>query len=296
MDIPEFPQLKPLEFSDKALLEKCFADHPTSLSEYTFTNFLVWRKADFTEMTMINGNLCFLVSAPDKKRYFMMPFGSNKMEETLLKCLEITPKVVRLSLDFIDRHVKNSSYFAVEEDSDQQDYVYLSKDLIELKGKKYDGKRNHLNYFFRMNTFSYEKMLNKHFAQCTELNEVWCKEKKRESELFPNIECEAEVVKEALDNFEALGLTGGVILIDGKIKAFSLGEKLTADTAVIHIEKADPSIRGLSQLINREFVRNEWSSYTYINREQDMGHPGLRKAKMSYHPVKLEKKFNIMLK
>lgn len=296
MNIPEFPQLKPLEFSDKALLEEYFKKYPTSLSEYTFTNFFVWRRADLTELTLINGDLCFLVTAPDKNRYFMMPFGCNKMEETLLKCLETAPKVVRLSIDFIDRYVKSNKYFAVEEDPDQQDYVYLSKDLIELKGKRYDGKRNHLNYFLRTRTFSYQKMSKEHFAQCSELNDIWCKEKKRESELFPNIECEAEVVKEALANFSALGLTGGVILIDGKIKAFSIGEKLTADTAVIHIEKADPTIRGLSQLINREFVRNEWANFTYINREQDMGHPGLRKAKMSYHPVKLEKKFNIMLK
>jgi hypothetical protein len=226
----------------------------------------------------------------------MLPFGNNKIEETLIKCLEASSKVVRLPLAFIERYVKNSKYFAVEEDPDQQDYVYLSKDLIDLKGKKYDGKRNHLNYFLRTYSFSYEKMSKKHFEQCMELNDVWCKEKKRESELFPNIECEAEVVKEALANFDFLELTGGVILVNGKIKAFAIGEKLTEDTAVVHIEKADPSIRGLSQLINREFVRNEWSNFKYINREQDMGHPGLRKAKMSYHPVKLEKKFNIMLK
>ena len=296
MNIPEYPKLKPLEFSDKAPLDGYFAKYPTSLSEYTFTNFFVWRKADRTELTLINGNLCFLVSAPDKKRYFMMPFGINKMEETLLKCLEISRKVVRLSLDFIDRHVKSGKYFKTEEDPDQQDYVYLAKDLIELKGKKYDGKRNHLNYFLKTNAYTYEKMSEKHFARCSDLNDVWRKEKKRESELFPNIEREADVVKEALANFKGLGLTGGALLVNGKIKAFSIGERLTNDTAVIHIEKADPSIRGLSQLINREFVRNEWSNFTYINREQDLGHPGLRKAKMSYHPIKLEKKFNIMLK
>jgi len=296
MQIPKYPLLKPLELSDKAMVESCFAKNPSGLSEYTFANFFAWRRFDRSELTMINGNLCFLVTAPDRNRYFMMPFGSTDMEDTLIKCLETAPKVVRLPLAFVEQYTKDSSRFAVEEDPDQFDYIYLSGDLAELKGKKYDGKRNHINYFLRSNSYTYARMSEKHFEECCLLNDAWCKEKKRESELFPNIECEAEVVKETLRNFRALGLTGGVIFVDGRIKAFSIGEKLTEDTAVIHIEKADPAIRGLSQLINREFVRNEWSHFRYINREQDMGHPGLRKAKLSYHPVKLEKKYNIMLK
>jgi len=167
---------------------------------------------------------------------------------------------------------------------------------MELKGKKYDGKRNHLNNLLKTHSFKYEKMNSSHFKECILLNDKWCSEKKKESEEFPNIECEGMVVREAFDNFEFLELTGGVIKIDGKITAFSIGQMLNSDTAVIHIEKADPLVRGMSQLINREFVRNAWSDATYINREQDMGHVGLRKAKMSYHPVRMEKKYNIMLK
>jgi hypothetical protein len=296
MSIPNFPDSREIVLEDKQEFDSYLQHDRTNLSEYTFTNFFTWRKADRTKLSLINGDLCCLVTAPDKKQYFMMPIGGGKMEDTLLKCLEVSPKVVRVSHEFIDKFIAGNDKFAFEEDRDQEDYVYLSKDLIELKGRKYDAKRNHLNFFLKTNEFVYEKLSKKHVLECIELNDIWCKEKKRESELFPNVECEGEVVKEALNNYNELALTGGAILIKGKIKAFSIGEKLAADTAAIHIEKADPGIRGLSQLINREFVKNEWSNFTFINREQDMGHPGLRKAKMSYHPVRMEKKYNIMLK
>lgn len=295
-EIPQYPSFRPLEKEDKAVFDGYFLEHPASASEYTFTNFYIWRLADRTELTLINGNICPLAYAPDKKRYFMMPLGSRNMEDTLKQCFEASVKVIRLPEEFIKQHIKEGSPFSVEEDRDNFDYVYLTKDLIELKGKKFDAKRNHLNAFLRSSSFIYERMDKGHIKECIELNEQWCRSRKRESEEFPNIECEAKVVNEALNNFEYLDLTGGVIRAGGEIKAFSLGEKLTDDTSVIHIEKADPQVRGMSQLINREFARNEWGSFTYINREQDMGHPGLRKAKLSYHPSRLEKKYNIMLK
>lgn len=296
MNIPDFPLFKVLDKEDKPIFEDFLSKRPLKISDYTFTNFYIWRMADKTQLTMINGNLCALVIAPDKQQYFMMPLGNNKMEETLEVCLSFKPAVIRTDEEFVSSFVKDTEKFAIEEDRGNFDYVYRTTDLAELKGRRYDGKRNHINSFLRSNSFSYEKMDKTHVKECLELNEKWCLEKKRESEAFPNIECEGMVVKEVLENLEDLDAIGGIIRVDGKISAFSVGEMLNNDTAVIHIEKADPTIRGMSQLINREFVCNEWSSTTYINREQDMGHPGLRKAKSGYHPVRLEKKFNITMK
>jgi len=296
MNIPDFPLFKILDKEDKRTFEDLLSKRRLKISDYTFTNFYIWRIADRTQLTMINGNLCALVLAPDKKQYFMMPLGTNKIEETLETCLSFSPAVIRTDEEFISSFVKDPEKFAVEEDRSNFDYVYQTRDLIELKGRKYDAKRNHLNAFLRSNSFSYERMGKAHIKECLELNEKWCLEKKMESEAFPNIECEGMVVKEVLENLDDLEATGGIITTNGKISAFSVGEMLNDDTAVIHIEKADPAIRGMSQLINREFARNEWSGTTYINREQDMGHPGLRKAKSSYHPVRLERKFNITIK
>ncbi len=294
MSIPDYPLFKLLGKEDMPSFDAYFKDNPIKIADYTFSNSFIWRRADKNQLTLINGNICILVTGPDGKQYFMMPLGREKMADTLKACLKHTGnKVIRLSEDFVSAYLTGNKDLEVTEDRDNFDYIYLTNELIELKGKKFDGKRNHINAFLKTHEFLYEDMTPAHTQECAALNELWCAEKKKETELFPNIECEAEVVKEALNNFEFLGVTGGIIKVNGKIEAFSIGQKLNADTAVIHIEKANPSIRGLAQLINREFARNAWADTTYINREQDMGHPGLRKAKSSYHPVKMEKKYNI---
>lgn len=296
MPIPDYPLFKLLDKEDKPFFDAYFKENPLNIADYTFPNSFIWRKADRTQLTLINGNLCLLVTGPDRKQYFMMPLGDEKIIETLKICAEKSGKVVRLSEAFMNKYLADRSDFEVNEDRDNFDYIYLTKELVELKGKKFDGKRNHINALLKSHEFVYEEMNPSHARECTALNDIWCSEKKKETELFPNIECEAEVVKEALNNLEFLGLKGGIIKVKGRIEAFSLGQILNPGTAVIHIEKANPSIRGLAQLINREFVSNAWADTTYINREQDMGHPGLRKAKMSYHPVKMEKKYNIELR
>jgi hypothetical protein len=92
-----------------------------------------------------------------------------------------------------------------------------------------------------------------------------------------------------------LGLKGGAILIDGKVEAFTLGEPLNQNTVVIHIEKANPTYEGIYPLLNQAFLENEWSGYTYINREQDLGEEGLRKSKESYFPHHMVNKYIIRL-
>lgn len=292
MAIPSYPVFKPLERDDKQLFESYYSKRGIAISDHTFTNYYIWRKLDRTQLTVIDGYLCPMVIGPDKKPHFMMPLGEGNIREVVRICLEHAGSVIRVDEAFRTALGESEEYKIVE-DRDQFDYIYLSKDLAELKGRRFDGKRNHINALLKINSFAYEKMTAAHIEECIELNELWCRNKSRESESFPNLECEADAVKEALLNKELLGLAGGVLVSSGKIIAFSLGQKLTEDTAVVHIEKSDPSMRGAAQLMNREFVRNEWAGFAYINREQDMGHPGLRKAKESYHPAGMGKKYNI---
>ena len=112
----------------------------------------------------------------------------------------------------------------------------------------------------------------------------------------PFIGYERAAIHEVFDNYEAFQLKGGVIRIDGRVVAFTFGEALNTDTAVIHVEKADPNVRGAYPAINQGFVEHAWSNMTYINREEDMGLPGLRKAKESYKPEKMIEKFNATVK
>jgi uncharacterized protein len=128
---------------------------------------------------------------------------------------------------------------------------------------------------------------------CKAIMKVWCSE--RSCEHHKDLYCEKIANMEVLDNIEKLGCIGALIKVDGKFRAFTVGEMLNDDTAVIHIEKADSKVNGLYTLINQQFCEHEWSEAMYINREQDLGVEGLRKAKNSYNPIKLVKKFSVLL-
>ena len=182
--------------------------------------------------------------------------------------------------------------FYLEEERDLADYMYLGEDLRELKGRKYHSKRNHLSNF-RKNypDYVYESMTADMVEEVWQYLEDWCGQKACSGSLDTGLHCEQKAIREALDHFEALDYKGAVIRIDGKIAAFTLGEMLNDETVVIHVEKANGAITGLYGAINQEFLLHEWPEAKYVNREEDTGAEGLRKAKLSYHPVELIKKY-----
>lgn len=175
--------------------------------------------------------------------------------------------------------------FEIKENRNSSDYIYLVTDLAELKGKKYHSKRNHIKYFEKNYNWTYERLTSKNLSDCIRMTEKWIEE--NEDKLDDGIDVELDVIKRAFDNFEELGFVGGLIRVDGETVAWTLGEPLSEDTFCTHFEKAFASFRGAYPIINREFTKNELSNYVFVNREEDMGLEGLRKAKLSYHPVKL---------
>jgi len=134
---------------------------------------------------------------------------------------------------------------------------------------------------------------DEHLNDCLGLAETWCQLRRCEEDL--NLLGEWKAVREAFAHLGTLKIQGGVILIEDKVEAFALGELLNDQTAVVHIEKANPEIPRLYAVINQQFCENNWHDVTYVNREQDLGEPGLRKAKLSYHPEHLVEKFRIRL-
>ncbi|XER10141.1 hypothetical protein SATMO3_02860 [Sporomusa aerivorans] len=182
--------------------------------------------------------------------------------------------------------------FAVSSDRDNFDYVYNTKDLIELKGRKYHSKKNHINSFYRnYSNYQYWPLTTEWTARCIENQHEWCVKKGCDDD--PTLRSERDAIIEVLSHWDELKLTGGLITIGGKVEAFTFGEKLNADTAVIHVEKGNPDIRGVYPVINQKFCENAWQHLTSVNREEDMGIEGLRKAKESYYPAKMVEKFNV---
>jgi uncharacterized protein len=288
MTSPKFPEFKMIGLEDKDCLAAFIARYPSEACEINLGNILIWRQFDHSKFTTINGNLCILCEPPSEPAYFLQPLGESKIPETIAACLTFAPRLSRIPESFAARFC---SEFKCEPDPNNFDYVYLAEDLIHLRGKRYDGKRNRIRKFERSHSYRYMKLAEDHLDGCGRLFGKWLETKASSDGAFPSVW--RHVIEEALAHFKELGLCGGAIEIDERIAAFSIGEKLTGDTAVIHIEIVDPDYEGLPQLMNREFIKSEWAKYRFINREQDLGSPGLRRAKTSYHPHHLVKKYNL---
>lgn len=183
--------------------------------------------------------------------------------------------------------------FDIQYARDSSDYVYEVEKLIKLSGKKYHGKKNHINRFNKNYTYTYEAITEENMAECLEMEDEWLASK---TEHLDELKVERKVVQRAFDHFYQLGFKGGLIRVEGKVMAFTLGEEVTEDTFVTHIEKALDAIPELYPMINQQFAEHALSSYQYVNREEDLGIEGLRKAKLSYHPVFLIDKYTAVPK
>jgi hypothetical protein len=288
MSLPSFPEFKLVGMEDRDSLAAAIARHPTPACEVHFANIYLWRHFEHSKLTIVNDNICVLCGPPSEPAYFLQPIGETDIKATIRTCLSFAPRLSRVTESFA---LKYGGPYRCELDRDNFDYVYRAEDLIELKGKKYDGKRNRIRKFERGQTCEYGRYCRADLTGCLQLLDMWL-EVKAQSDGFIG-QAWKDVIVETLEHGNELGLRGGVFKICGRVAAFSFGSKLTPDTAVIPVEIVDPGFDGLSQLVNREFVRREWSDCRYINREQDNGIPGLCRAKASYHPHHFVTKYNI---
>lgn len=172
---------------------------------------------------------------------------------------------------------------------DTADYIYLSEDLINLSGKKYQPKRNHISYFTKNYNWSYERITDGNICECIEMSRCWLEGSSEE--MKRELDAELGVILKAFENYNELGYVGGLLRVDGRVVAYTMGEEMTKDMFCVHFEKAYTNIRGAYQMINQQFVKNELSGYKYINREDDTGAENLRKAKLSYYPVLIPDKY-----
>jgi hypothetical protein len=193
---------------------------------------------------------------------------------------------------YLDRYSEDAltRWFRVAPIGAYDDYVYRQGDLAELMGNRYSKKRNLINQFQRdyldKDRVTLEAMEEAHGPECLEFLEAWCAERDCSPEDNIDLACEKEAAANMLTDFRFMDVQGLVARVDSRIQAFAVGAHLTKDMGVLHFEKAIGSIKGLYQYFDRECARHLFSNFQYINKESDMGVPGLAKAKKSYHPVK----------
>jgi uncharacterized protein len=291
---------KKLELEDKKIIDKYIYPYKFMSCEYSFTSLYIWKDACDVQFAIYLDALILKKKDFEGNYHFMQPLGYKK--ENLRKIIEtleaykeennMTYLFKDLDEGFVEEInslLHENDEVCVEEDRDNFDYLYEAQKLMTFSGKKLHGKKNHYNFFVK--NFDYEVVdidNEKVILDVIEAAEIWYEEAPDKDE---KLYYELLAIKDILNYMNYLNLKGIAVYVDGKLCAFSIGECLNDKLAVIHIEKGDKNINGIYSFIAKTFVERCFSNAEIINREQDLGIEGLRKAKMSYHPLKLEKKF-----
>lgn len=285
-----------ITINDKPLLDNIFHKSQVDISEYTFTNLFVWRNSRKVKLANYKDGVLIYEEKNGIKK-LLPPIGFDDLDEvySIIKHCMISgnaPAVIERVPEKQAKIAKKHG-FDIEEDRDNFDYVYRVEDLAHLAGRHYDGKRGFIKKFYEKYDFECKEYTADLKDACLQLMDDWIASKT--GDLLP-LHNERNAIRELLDNYEALQCDGCIAHIDDRVIAFTFGEKLNTETYVVHFEKADVNYTGSYQAINQRFIEMRvLGNYEYVNREQDLGIAGMRKAKKSYQPVKMTKKFVLKL-
>ena len=301
-------ELNDITLDKKELIDSFLKRRKSRNSEFSFSYLYMWRKSYDMKYAITDDMLCILPKHTGGPRSASFPIGFEnpdgtsrsikKFVGTLLEYFKESgeePLIHLYDESTMELLVKEfPDKFIITEDRNNFDYVYRVDELTKLSGKKFHSKKNHINKFKKMYPdWEYCRLSPENNGECMALFDEWQTDKGWEAE---SIGEEREALCEFLNNRDTLGYIGGGIRVGGRLVAFSFGEALGADTAVIHFEHVDPNCEGAFAIINQQLLEHEWQDYTYVNREEDMGIPGMRKAKESYHPAFMIKKYVATLK
>ncbi|MBR5464643.1 MAG: GNAT family N-acetyltransferase [Alistipes sp.] len=295
-------RFQPITLADRARIESYTMGRGLYNCDLSFANIFCWRAFYDTAWAEVEGFLVirFRIDGGAKTGY-MQPIGEGDFGAVIrLLIAEAEAQGEPLRLVGLTEEGKSMleeafpDHFAFDDNRATRDYLYRREDLSRLQGKNYQPKRNHINRFTsNYPTYRYETLTRDHFAQCIELEQEWCRHRNGCTEGGLNEERQAMV--EAFDHFEELGLQGGCIYVEDRLIAFTYGSALNDHTFDIHVEKADTRYEGAFTIINRLFAEQLDPRFTLLNREEDLGLEGLRKAKLSYYPTRLQVKYRAEL-
>jgi hypothetical protein len=279
---------KNIEIQDRDIIHKLLWEfNLTGSSDLTFTNLFIWRKFYNIKWSIYNSHLLLISDKPDG--FAFPPIGPPSRKDVSLLLLNwmkkngfSNPSIQRADKGLAD---ELKGICIIEPTLEHFDYVYSCKSLISLQGKNYHNKRSNIKKFVSNYKFDVQDIDSTNIQGCLELERLWCDIRHCEEDM--NLIGEWSAIKEIFNNFKVLRVKGCVIIIDKMVEGFSVGEILNNNTVVVHVEKANPEFQGIYSVINQQFCIRQtmwWKNIEWINREQDLGNPGLRQAKQSYFP------------
>ena len=288
------------ELSDREWLQPALSESGNQGSEWAFGTLFIWRDSFYSKICRRGDRVLFCFGGP--LHTYNLPLCPPAALPELIELMIADAKEKGFPFQMwgatkeCTEELENlfPGRFRFEPDRNGSDYIYRSEDLIRLSGRKYHGKRNHIAQFERTYDWSYEDVSPENLEECRAVAKEWCRAHGgcKEQDGYAGEAC---ALDRALNHFGELNLGGGMIRIEGKPVAFTVGEEINPKTYLLHFEKALDGYDGLYAVINREYAERRLSGYEFINREEDMGLEGLRKAKLSYHPAFLCEKYRVTL-
>ena len=282
-----------LALSDREAMQAVTLPSGRRNCNYTFANLVGWQFWYYTEVCILENTVVLRYTFDGQRAYMVCTSEALSLElmEALLDDSNGDLTLIGLEDSQVEQLSTLNSKLStnVEPLRDQYDYIYRRTDLATLHGRHLDAKRNHIHRFRAKHPdFEYRPLTTESFDECRRLTEIWQEEKNQNDNKNENrnetINAELRVMDTIFSNWDALGMIGGSIFVDGRMVAFTYGSAVTTDTFDVCVEKADRHVEGAFAIINQQFAEHLPEQYVYLNREEDMGIPGLRQAKLSYHP------------
>jgi hypothetical protein len=299
--------MEPIKFSDYPKLKKFFRHQKYPLCVYSLSSIIAWTNSFYTPYGTVQKESLIILSEFEEpykdKRHLILPISPER-EFSPKELYEIAQtyqcdRYFFVPKDYLERFGKEDIelFFKITEQPDLNDYIYLSKDLADLKGNKYSKKRNLINQFKRSHVnkggVRIEPITPSVVTECIDFLDEWCEERHCDEDEKGSLACEKQAAINALEHLELLEMQGILLRIDNKVSAFGMGSRLTDEMGCFHFEKAFADIKGLYQYFDRECARHLFKGYKYINKESDMNIPELAKAKKSYLPVMIAKSYQL---
>lgn len=281
-----------LSLADRAAMQAVTLNAGRRNCNFTFANLIGWQFWFRTEVCVLPDSVVLRFTIDGERAYMLCMAGTPPCELLQALCEDSGHRLTLIGLEdeaalqLQQSACREGINIIVEPQRNQYDYIYRRADLASLAGGKLKAKRNHVNKFLSEHPdFEYRPLTPALFDECRRLEALWREERgDTNPEYGDTIAAEQRVVETVFAHWDELGMLGGSIFVDGCMVAFTYGSAVTNDTIDVCVEKADRNVDGAFSVINQQFCAHLPEQFTYVNREEDMGLEGLRKAKLSYHP------------
>lgn len=286
---------------DRETIRKYLMHNDNLCCEFSFGNNILWDREGKMEYALVEDTLIYRLPLENEVIYCTPDFHGKV--STILQFIDLDSKNIGkpYAITCLTETMKDEMIamgdpalsYEFTMDRDHCDYIYSVEKLATLSGGKYHKKKNHLNQFLKSySNYSYEEISGDNIEECREMKNEWMRRHKERGIFSDSLAYESGIIDAALDHYEEFGFEGGLIRVDGDVKAFTIGERLSFNTFVTHFEKALDDVVGIYAAINQQFAEHTLlGQYEYVNREDDMGLEGLRQAKLSYNPQMIYEKY-----